>query len=664
MDSNHRIYISQARVLLSEKKIHSAFNLLCGLLKHLPNNQEVIQLFSLCCNFFSNKYDVIELLDRCIKEDVVSSPIIYYELGSTYLNIREYKKATDFLIKAIELEPNYFEALHDLGAAFALLGNRGESLKYFLRAAQLNNQSEELFYNLGRIHDDEFRYKEAIDFYQRATLINPRYTDAWINLAIDLAALKRYEEALDCFSHARKLNPKILFLFGDCLFMRMRMCEWSYRSEDLQELTQMIKIGEPVIAPFALMALIDSPVLNLKAAQIYARSRLPHDGFLGPVDNHLNKKIRVGYFSADFHEHPVSYLTAELFELHDRSKFEVYGFSFGGNPNDLMRKRLASSFDHFLDVTDKNPLEICQISRDHSIDIAIDLSGFTENARPEIFAFRAAPIQISYIGYLGTMGANYIDYLIADEVIIPPDLRQFYAEKIIYLPSYQSNDSKRKPSNTRFTRLDFGINEDQFVFCNLNNTYKIAPEIFGAWMKILNSVQNSVLLLYAENTWATENLSLLAYSQGINPKRLIFLNRIPRADYLARYSIADLFLDTFPYNAGATASDALWMGLPVLTLQGSSFCSRVASSLLTQISLPEMITYTLSQYEAFAIKLGTHPSSLKSIKEKLQKNKLSENLFNTKLFVKYLESAYEKVHTNHEEGLSPEDLCLNESDKA
>lgn len=663
MDSNHRIYISQARGLLSEKKVHSALNLLRELLRHLPNNQEVIQLFSLCCSFFSNKHDVIELLDRCIKEDGVSSPVVYYELGSTYLNIREYKKAADLLIKAIEFNPNYFEALHDLGATFAHLGNRGESLKYFLRAAQLNNQSEELFYNLGRILDDDFRYKEAIDFYQRATHINPCYTDAWINLAIDFAALKRYEEALDCFCHARKLNPKIQFLFGDCLFMRMRMCEWSHRSEDLLELTQIIKYGEPVIAPFALMALIDSPVLNLKAAQIYAKSRLPLDGFLGPVDNYLNKKIRIGYFSADFHEHPVSYLTAELFELHDRSKFEVYGFSFGGNPSDLMRKRLVSSFDHFLDVTDKNPLEICQISRAHSIDIAIDLSGFTENARPEIFAFRAAPIQISYIGYLGTMGANYIDYLIADEVIIPPDLRQFYAEKIIYLPSYQSNDSKRKPSNTRFTRLDFGINDDQFVFCNLNNTYKIGPEIFGAWMKILSSVQNSVLLLYAENTWATKNLSLLASSQGIDPKRLIFLDRIPRADYLARYSIADLFLDTFPYNAGATASDALWMGLPVLTLQGSSFCSRVASSLLTQISLPEMIAYTLSQYEAYAIKLGTQPSSLRFIKEKLQKNKLSENLFNTKLFVTYLESAYEKVFTNHEEGLSPEDLHLNDRDK-
>jgi predicted O-linked N-acetylglucosamine transferase (SPINDLY family) len=321
-----------------------------------------------------------------------------------------------------------------------------------------------------------------------------------------------------------------------------------------------------------------------------------------------------------------------------------------------MRKRLESAFDHFIDVADKTPYEICLLAREAQIDVAIDLCGFTENAKTEIFSLRAAPVQISYIGFLGTMGAEYIDYLIADEVIIPKDFRRFYSEKIIYLPSYQSNDSRRSSGEKIFTKSELGITENQFVFCNLNNVYKITEPIFNSWLRILSKVENSVFLLYSENPWASDNLRECAIKQGINPARLLFTSYLPREDYLAQYAIADLFLDTYPYNAGTTASDALWMSLPVITLQGNSFPSRVASSLLVNLDLPELIHQSIESYEDQAIELAKNPTKLNDLKIKLASNRLKEPLFNTSLFTRRLEQAFSSAYLRHLNGLAPEDL--------
>jgi predicted O-linked N-acetylglucosamine transferase (SPINDLY family) len=321
-----------------------------------------------------------------------------------------------------------------------------------------------------------------------------------------------------------------------------------------------------------------------------------------------------------------------------------------------MRKRLESAFDHFIDVADKTPCEICLLAREAKIDIAIDLCGFTENARTEIFSLRAAPIQISYIGFLGTMGTDYIDYLIADEVIVPKELRKFYSEKIIYLPSYQSNDSKRSAGTKIFIKSELGISENQFVFCNLNNVYKITESIFNSWLRILSKVEHSVILLYSENPWATDNLRKYATKHGINPARLLFTSHLPREDYLAQYAIADLFLDTYPYNAGTTASDALWMSLPVITLQGNSFPSRVASSLLVNLGLPELIHQSIESYEDQAIELAKHPTKLNDLKIKLAANRLKEPLFNTSLFTRRLEQAFSAVYRRYSDGLPPNDL--------
>ncbi len=644
--------------LLNSGQLMAGVKQLLDLLKVHAEHSDSIKLLAQIANAFPDKNQSVQLLSDCINQEV-SSPIIFYELGSSYLTLGKYPESLVALKKALELDPHSFEVLHDMGAAYALLGQKIEAQEYFLKAASINDQSADLLYNIGRLYDDQYEFDKAIHFYQKAVSVDPSHTEAWVNLGIDLSAFKKYPEALACFEKAYALNPQIEFLYGDCIFTRMRMCMWQGMQEIEHRLINGIDHGEKIISPLPISALIDSPAISQKAATLFAQSNYPSNPRLGPIPKHRNQKIRIAYFSPDFHEHPVSYLMAEVFELHDRSQFEVYAFSFGKETNDSMRQRLRASFDRFIDVTDKTPEEIALLSREMGIDIAVDLCGYTENARSEIFALRAAPIQISYIGFLGTMGAKYMDYLIADEVIIPSELRSFYTEKIIYLPSYQANDSKRAPGAKVFKKEDFGIAEDQFVYCNLNNVFKITESIFDSWLRILKSTENTVLLLFAENSRAVTSLKAHAISKGLDIKRLIFMERQTRADYLACYGIVDLFLDTYPYNAGATASDALWMGIPVLTMQGSSFPSRVASSLLTSLNLPELIHQSITSYEMQAIDLGSQGSKLAEIKNKLIASRGTASLFNSKLFIQNLEQALIQAHTLSETNQPPKDITVD-----
>jgi predicted O-linked N-acetylglucosamine transferase (SPINDLY family) len=647
----------QALILLNSGQLMAGIELLVGILKTNPRHVDSTRLITQIANSLTSTDQSIGLLNHCIEQGAISD-ILSYELGSHYLALGRYVEALEAFKKALALNPQNFEALHDMGATYALMGEKAEARDFFLKAASINDQSADLLYNLGRLYDDQYEHDKAIHFYQKAVGVDSLHTEAWINLAIDLSAFKKYSEALVCFEKAYALNPNIEFLYGDCIYTRMRMCMWEGMQEAEHRLINGINHDEKIISPLPISALIDSPALNQKAAILFAQAKYPSNLSLGPIQRDIHQKIRVAYFSPDFHEHPVSYLMAEVFELHDRSQFEIYGFSFGKNTDDSMRQRLKTSFDQFIDVADKTPEEIALLSRSLGIDIAIDLCGFTENARSEIFALRAAPIQISYIGFLGTMGADYIDYLIADEVIIPEELRKFYSEKIIYLPSYQANDSKRSPGSRIFKKADFGIAEDQFVFCSLNNVFKITESIFDAWIRILKSVDHAALLLFGENPQAIANLQSHVTKNGVDPKRLIFMERQPRADYLAHYGVVDLFLDTYPYNAGATASDALWMDVPVLTLQGSSFPSRIASSLLAQLDLSECIHQSIASYEAHAIELSSQPKRFAEIKKKLLTNKVSSPLFNTKVFVQNFEQALMAAQTLSANHQPPKDIQL------
>jgi predicted O-linked N-acetylglucosamine transferase (SPINDLY family) len=398
--------------------------------------------------------------------------------------------------------------------------------------------------------------------------------------------------------------------------------------------------------------------LQRKSAEIWVNDRYPASRIFPPIAKRARQeKIRIAYYSADYHNHATAYLMAELFELHDRNRFELVAFSFGPHQKDDMSARVSSAFDRFVDVRDKSDAEVAQLSRDMEVDIAIDLKGFTADQRAGIFALRAAPIQVSFIGYPGTMGADYMDYLIADHTLIPEVSRQCYTEKIAYLPnSYQVNDRKRVIADKRYTREELGLPPTGFVYCCFNNNYKITPDTFEGWMRILKQVQGSVLWLLEDNPTAANNLRKEAEARGVGAQRLIFAPRMPLPEHLARHRAADLFMDTLPCNAHTTASDALWAGLPVLTCAGESFASRVAASLLTAIDLPELVTTTQEQYETLAIDLATKPEKLAKIGGKLEANRFTTPLFDTVEFVRHIEAAYTQIYERYQADLPPDHI--------
>jgi len=441
----------------------------------------------------------------------------------------------------------------------------------------------------------------------------------------------------------------------------MNSCNWDGLTELLVDAKKRIVDNERVVEPFTLLGLIDDSAIQRKTTELRVNTHHPKNQTL-PIINQYPKhpKIRIGYFSADFREHPLAYLTAELYELHDRNDFEIHAFSYGPDTKDEMNLRIKAGVDHFHNVQSFSHKEMALLVRSLEIDIAVDLGGFTHDARTDVFAMSAAPIQLSYIGYLGTMGADYYDYLIADPIMIPKESQKYYAEKIVYLPSFQVNDSKDLPPEITLTRKDVGLPEEGFVFCCFNTTYKITPTIFDSWARILDAVKDSVLIVYANNELSKINLTKEIVKRGVKAERLIFGDTVKRPDYLARYRTADLFLDTHPYNAGTTASDALKMGLPMITYLGNSYQARMGASILTSINLPELITNSLEEYEALAIELATNPSKLKAIKDKLTSNLSTAPLFDTKRFTKNLESAYTQMYERSQKGLEPDHIYVED----
>jgi predicted O-linked N-acetylglucosamine transferase (SPINDLY family) len=459
-----------------------------------------------------------------------------------------------------------------------------------------------------------------------------------------------------------KVKPDYNFLIGLIHHFEMVMCFWENFDNQKNLILQKIYAREKASEPFIIITLADAPSIQQVCSEICIQERYPLNTSLGPIDkNPKKKKIILGYYSADFRNHAVSFLIAELFELHKQEKFELIAFTFGPEVKDEMHNRLSKSFNQLIDVRNKSDQEVAILSRKLGIDIAIDLVGLTGDCRPGIFSFRVAPIQVNYLGYPRTMGANYIDYIIADNTLIPAKSKEFYSEKIIYLPnSYQANDRKKVISDKQFSRAELGLPDDSFIFCCFNNNHKILPTTFLGWMRILKAVKSSVLLLLEDNSWSAENLKSEAEKQGIEASRLIFVKRMSLPEHLARHRQADLFLDTFPYNAHTTASDTLWAGLPVLTMKGESFASRVAASLLTAIDLPELITSSQENYEALAIELATNPAKLKGIKTKLESNRLTTPLFDTPRFTKHLEEAYTTMYERYHADLSPEHIYIED----
>lgn len=596
--------------------------------------------------------------------------------------------------QTLRIKPDHAEALANRAFTLSSLGRHAEALADYDRAAAMRPDHAPLYLHRGNVLKELNRLDAALTSYDQAIAIKPDYAEASANRGIVLQQLGRAEEALRSFDHAiavkpdyaeayfnrayllrmmkrldaaaadykiaAALAPGIDFLHGARLETSLQACDWSEFDALVGQITAGIENDQRASHPFTLLALVDSARLQHKAARIWVRHACPADGSLGQIGRRPRRgKLRIGYFSADFRDHPISYLLAELIETHDRSQFDVIAFAFGPATEDDSRRRLVCAFDSFIEVQDKSDLETASLARSLDVDIAVDLGGYTHNSRTNIFALRAAPLQVSYLGYLGTMGASYMDYIVADRTLITPGSEPHFAEKVIYLPeSYQVNDRKRRIADKMFTRRELGLPASGFVFCCFNGSYKILPATFAGWMRILKRVPGSVLLLLAGNSSVESNLRAYAAQKGVDPQRLVFGEQLARPAYLARYRAAGLFLDTLPYNAGTTASDALWTGLPVLTLAGEAFASRVAASLLNAIGLPELVTTTQQQYEELAVELALNPERLARIRAKLAENRPTSPLFDTPRFTRNLEAAYLEIYDRYHSGLPPEHIRI------
>ena len=584
----------------------------------------------------------------------------YGNRGNTLFVLQQYQAALESYDKAILLNPEFADAYYNRANSLYALQQYPAALQSYDKVILLNPRHAEAHNNRGTALTAMLQHEAALVSFDRAILLKPDYVEAHNNRGNALLALKQYRAALESFDKALLLKPDHEYLRGMRLYMKRLLCDWEDVESECGQLEALIGRGLKAALPFAMLAISGSPAIQRQAAEIYVRDKVPARPSAAAIPRLPRRdRIRIGYFSADFHNHATSYLIAELFERHDRSRFEVLGFSFGPLKLDEMNRRVSAAMDRFVDVRSMPDREVAELSRKLEVDIAVDLKGFTQDNRAGIFAGRAAPIQVSYLGYPGTMAAEYMDYLIADPTLIPEADRRYYSEKVLYLPdSYQVNDSRRAISAKPCARAGEGLPESAFVFCCFNKTYKISPSVFDGWMRILGRVEGSVLWLMEDNPWAVENLRAEAARRGIAPQRLFFASSLTVDEHLARHRLADLFLDTLPYNAHTTASDALWAGLPVLTRTGETFASRVAASLLRAIGLPELITSTESEFEELAVELAHNPQRLQALRLRLQQNHSTAPLFDCASFTRHLESAYTAIVDRYHAGLPPDHIQI------
>tara|TARA_Y100001970_G_scaffold197024_1_gene239632 strand:+ start:1632 stop:3716 length:2085 start_codon:yes stop_codon:yes gene_type:complete len=621
---------------------------------------------------------------------------IYNLLAIVLLHLKKFDLAIDNWNIALKLKPNYLEAYNNLGNLFFELGRNEEALNNYRRALEINPDFAEAYNNQGNVLLKLKKIEDALKSYQKALEIKPDYVQAYHNCGQAYfekkqlgEALKCYEKALnynpdfaeahfdkgnifveqdnneaaiECFQKALRLKPEFENKLGMIIHQKQRICDWNTLDQDIKKIENKILQSEKLSSPFFFLSINNSLNLQKILAEKWFRNEfaLVDNVFEPNKKNKVNKKIKIGYYSADFREHAVGQLMVNLFELHDKSKFEVIAFYFGPVEDDIIKKRILLASNKFIDVSLKTEKQISKISRELEIDIAVDLMGYTKKNRFKIFSERSAPLQVSYLGYPGTTGANCIDYLIADKFLISKNEEKYYSEKIIYLPnSYMVNKLTKKKSEKILTRKEFGIPEESFVFCCFNQSYKILPQIFDIWMKILKRVDGSVLWLSQTNKTSKKNLLKEAATRDIKSNRIIFSSRLQIVEeYLDRFRLADLFLDTFPYTAHSICSDSLKSGLPVLTLKGETFASRVSSSFLKVLELEELVVNSIKEYEDRAVELANDLSKLKNVKNKLDINKNKSPLFDTKLFTKHIEQAYIEIYKKYNENLKPDTIYL------
>jgi protein O-GlcNAc transferase len=619
----------------------------------------------------------------------------YYNLGCLFQNLGRHRDAVACFDSVLRATPNAFEALIHRGLSNLALGEAGPALADCEKSLMLRPQEAGAWLNRGNALAQLLRHEEALASYGRAlalrpgdmpTLtargaslvalarfeqalacfdkilrIDPQNLNAFVNRGRILGRLGRYEEAALAYDKVLALDPKHPYLASMAAQYRLHCCDWNRFEEDRQRIASSVAADEEVV-PHIHLRFSSVPEEHLRCAKTYAaRKHPPLSPPLWRGEKYSHDRIRLAYVSADFRLHPVSRLFAGVLASHDKTRFEITAISLGPDDRSAMRQRIADSAGHFADARGKSDLEIAKLMREMEVDIAVDLMGFTTESRTSIFAARPAPLTVNYLGYPGTMGAPYIDYILADQIVIPEEARVYYAEKVAYLPHcYLPNDSSRPIAAKIPSRKQADLPDKGFVFVSFNNSYKFAPDVFAIWTRLLHAVKGSVLWLAQPGEAAMRKLRREAEARGIAAERIIFAPHVPDdADHLARLSLADLFLDTLPFNAHSTACDALWAGVPVLTCLGTAFAGRVAASAINAAGLNEMITQSPEDYERLALRLAREPELLAGFKAKLASNRATAPLFDTRKFTAHLEAAFEGMWDRHRRGLAPKNFAVN-----
>lgn len=598
-------------------------------------------------------------LAQRIVERVPDSADAWNLLGTACFQDSRLGEAERYLRKAIEIDKNLAVAWINLATLFYTQNKLEQALTAFQNASYLDPKNVGLLNSIAGILISLRRLDEAEPLCVSAIQEQPDLSGAYNNLAIIFYHRKKHAAAKQAFEKAIQLSPGNMSVIGEYLYVRAQICDWSPLPPELPKAKLLGRPGNSV-SPFSMLHFEDDPLAQRKRSEIrsldYVVKGLSPE-FQRPA--YRPKKLKIGYFSADFHNHATLSLMMGLLASHDKDRFEIHAYSYGDITEGWRHSKLEQMVDKKWDVQSASDIEIVHHARGQGIDIAVDLKGYTKFSRPRLFAYRMAPIQMNYVGYPGTLGADYIDYLVADHTVIPDEHRNVYAEKIIYMPHcYQPNDDGRVyPENTQ-TRAELGLPEEGFVFCSFNACYKISPREFDIWVRLLGKVEGSVFWLFESNEYAVMNLRKEAKARGIDPSRLVFAASVPEEEHLGRHKHADLFLDTFNVNAHTTASDALWAGLPLVTLPGKQFAARVAASVLKAANLPELIAKSEEEYEAIALDLALNPDKAAAMKAKVKENVKACPLFDTKSYTLDLERGYDAAYERYLQNQAPADIAL------
>ena len=582
--------------------------------------------------------------------------------GTVLYTLRRHDEALAAFDRAIAAAPDLVDAHNGRGNVLRASRRLPEAMASFDRALVLRPDYAEVHSNRGNVLRDLRRYDEAVAAYDRAVQLKPDLAEAYNNRAHVHLTLKRHDAAARDYAQALALRPGYDDALGLMLYSRMLVCDWTGLDAEVERLAQAVDRGERASPLLPVLSMFDSPQVHQRAAQVWMQAQHPPNDALGPLPSPAAcDRLRIGYLSADFHCHPVGYLIAGLIESHDRTRFEVIGLSAGPRNDDPVQRRLVGAFDRFVDIAQDSDRVAAHRIRALGLDIVIDLGGYTQGSRTGVLAYRVAPLQVAYLGYPGTLGASFIDYVIADRTVIPESERVCYDEKVVWLPWFQPNDDQRAVADTVFERRACGLPDDAFVYCCFNNHFKIGPTTFAGWMRILKAVPHGVLWLRDDGPRLAANLRRSAVAAGVAAERIVFAPVLPsNADHLARHRMADVFLDTLPYNAHTTAADALWAGLPVLTCAGRSYAARVGASVLSAAGLPELITSTQADYEALAVALALDRPRMAALRARWAQARSRAPLFDTSRHTRCLEAALDAMQQRHLAGLPPEHLRVDE----